>query len=130
MLTLANEQEQNQMPRHTDATEIVAKNVQALLIENDWTQKDLQRKSGVAQKTISNIVRTGSTTTGRIDAIARSVGLPGWTLLLEPYPGIRVLRELAAIASLFLSCDQEGKAQIKRVAEAEARYSETQNRPD
>lgn len=113
------------MPTQPDAKAIVARNVRAIMEEMDWTQKDLQARSGVAQKTISNIVRTGSTTTGRLDAIAMAVGLPGWALMITPFPGIQHVRGLAEVAALYLACDEEGKRQIARVASAEARYTAT-----
>lgn len=113
------------MTGREDAKEVVARNVRALLAEKGWTHKDLQKRSGVAQTTISHIVRTGSTTTGRLDAIAKAVGLPGWALMVPKFPGISVLRGLAEVAELYLSCEDDGRAQIQRIAEAEARFAET-----
>lgn len=57
---------------------IIARNIRALRAHHDWSQVELARKAGVAQRTISNLENKDAETTpttDRVEAVARVFGL-------------------------------------------------------
>lgn len=114
------EDEIEQMGR--DAKNIVAANVSALMEQRGWSQQELERRSGVAQKTVSNIVRTGSTGTGKLAAIAFAFGLEPWMMLLPRAADIQQPKKLSGLMRDYFDCDREGQEHIEKAAERESAY--------
>jgi transcriptional regulator with XRE-family HTH domain len=104
--------------------ESLAKNVAMLLRIHNMGQSDLARKSGVNQKTISNIVHgKNAPNLDKVDAIAKAFGLDAWHLILPNLP--EEIANGGAIAQLvenFLASDSESRKYINHVAEREAAY--------
>lgn len=105
-----------------DGREVVAENVSTLLRLRGWSQEELERRSGVAQKTVSNIVRSGSTMTGKLAAIAYAFGLEPWMMLLPKAWEIKQPKKLDTLLQDYMACDREGQEHIERSAEKEAAY--------
>lgn len=107
----------------TDAKKLLAANVRKLMNERGWTQEDLAKKSGVAQRTISSIINTGNTSIGKVTQIAGAFGLEAW-VLLAPHPvDTSTGKKLVGVLYDYLECGPSGRTQIERVAQAEVRYS-------
>lgn len=66
-----------------DTRRTVATNLRALLDLREWSEHDLAKKSGVAQKTINNILnmRTAATIE-TAQSLATPFGLTNWHLLI------------------------------------------------
>jgi transcriptional regulator with XRE-family HTH domain len=104
--------------------EVVADNLERLRGDDARiTQAQLAAKSGVAQKTISNIETTGTTTTGKIAAVAAGLGIQPFALFIPEISDIKTAKQLDRLITHFLESSAEGKEAIGRTAEAEARYS-------
>jgi transcriptional regulator with XRE-family HTH domain len=65
---------------------VFAENLSNLMRDHGVNQSELARRSGVAQKTISNIVRTQhSVQIDNLSKLSCALGVPGWSLLV---PGL------------------------------------------
>lgn len=115
------------------AAEILADNLRRLMAQGvpaglPTSQASLARKSGVAQKTISNWLapeRGISANIDKLDQVATVYGLELWQLFV---PGLPAERDAAAsLAGLVHHCLRIGSARARqylyRVAEAEADYT-------
>lgn len=64
--------------------QILARNLRALMDARDWNQSELDRRSGVSQRHISDILNLKTdATAGVIDKLAKAFGRPGYELLIE-----------------------------------------------
>jgi transcriptional regulator with XRE-family HTH domain len=91
-----------------------------------WTQTDLAKRSGVSQKTISNMLgERGASSIENVDAVARAFGMDCWQLLL---PGMVDAagrsRDLGRLKRAWDVLEEDGREHVMRVAEREARYQE------
>lgn len=105
--------------------ETLAHNVKVLMDHKGWSQPELARRSGVSQRSISDLLgyKKGSTTT-TIDRIAAAFGLDGWVLLVPGLP--KELLESGRLSKLvgsYSSANKKGREYIDKAAEVEARYS-------
>lgn len=72
--------------------------IQAALREREWSQADLAKKSGVSQKTISNILRDrGDTTIATAEALAEALGLSLADVFSEAGPAPRKPETIQAV---------------------------------
>lgn len=104
----------------------LARNVSILMRAREWKQTDLATHAGIAQTSVSNIVRADSgksPTLSSIQAVAAALRVRPWMLLIPnvPEPMLRS-PELPRLIDAFLRLERQGAAQVARVAEAEARY--------
>jgi transcriptional regulator with XRE-family HTH domain len=108
-------------------TAAVARNLRALMEREELTQKQLAKKSGVSQRTISNVL-SGSHEPGIeiVDQLARAFKLEGWQLQMSGLPpeliGSDIMdRTVTALAQ----ASPKGREMIAELAEREAHYSKT-----
>lgn len=104
----------------------LARNLRLLMDHHEDNQKKLAKRSGVSQKTISNILNPGDEkTTGldKIALIARAYNLQCWHLL---YPNLPI--EILANSSIekfvdnYVHAPKELREAWARVAEVSAQY--------
>jgi transcriptional regulator with XRE-family HTH domain len=90
----------------------------------NMTQKELEKKSGVSQRQISNILnkQTGCGVEAA-DALARVFNLNGWHLLIPDLPNeLLTSPTLVKLVDAYTHASGEGREMILRVAEREATY--------
>ena len=103
----------------------LAENLRYLMIRGGLTEKALETKCGVAQKTINNALngRVGSSV-DTVDKLAACFGLNGWQLISPTL--VRDIESGGTIAKLvsnYLLASVEGQTHIVRIAEREAEYT-------
>lgn len=115
----------------SDSLRLIARRIRFLRQQKGWSQAHLSKKSGVSQKTISNIENEGggreSTTLDKVEKLAQAFGLELWQLcvslddtdelLIPPLETKKLLK------NYFLS-SPKGRDSIERMAELESRYGE------
>lgn len=68
-------------------TSTVSRNVTELMERRGYTQMDLATRSGLSQKTVSNVVTGASAARiDNLDMIAAALEVPAWHLLVYPRP--------------------------------------------
>jgi transcriptional regulator with XRE-family HTH domain len=106
-------------------TEAVAKNLARLMEIRGFTQPQLAKKAGVAQRTISNILNTRNEPgIEKINKIARVFGLQGWQLQMPNVPEDMLTDgRMTRVIDALTRATPEGREMIERLAEREAHYS-------
>lgn len=102
--------------------ETFVKNLKLLMERRGYSQHELSRRSGVAQRTIGKILK-GETTPSveTADKLSRAFGLNLWHLIVPNLPD--ELIDNPSIEKLFNSwmvADDDGREYIERTAEREA----------
>lgn len=112
------------MLRRPETTESLARNLRHLMRQNGLSEKALEKRSGVAQKTINNILnRVSSPTLDTVEKLAQSFGLTGWHLIMPSLPDDLVSSQsIEKLYKSYLNSSAEGRDHISRVAEREAHY--------
>ncbi len=107
--------------RRPRTRDIVAANLAALMGHAQWSQRDLEAKSGVSQRQISNILtRSTSCSVETADALARAFGLEGWHLLVKDLPDDLVHSvSIAKLVAAYIQAGQETRNYIDTVAQRE-----------
>lgn len=111
--------------RRTTTRNTLATNLAHLMDKKDWSQKKLAEVSGVAQKTISNMLNAGkpgigASTLDKVEAVAKAFGLEGWHLLMPNLPDDIVdCKSLSQLVSDFLEAPPEGQTTISHTAHRE-----------
>ena len=102
----------------------LANNLRLLMAAREWNQVDLAKRSGVNQKTISNILNGRNTPTlDKLDLIASAFGLNAWHLILPNLSSELVNGgTIERLFQNFMASDQKGREYINHVAEREATY--------
>lgn len=109
-----------------EARLIVSSNIKRLRNLRGWQQSDLSRHcAGLSQTAISKIERCeAGPTTDTLSTIARALGVEPYVLLIPSDKlTIEQLKNLGAVVSSYIASSEDGQSQIRRVAEAEERYS-------
>lgn len=109
-----------------EARKTVGSNIKRLRELRDWQQTDLAKHcSGTSQTAISKIERgVAGATTDTLSDIARALGVEPYVLLMPTEKlTIEQLKNLGAVVSAYVASSLDGQSQIRRVAEAEERYS-------
>lgn len=109
----------------TDSQDTIAHNVRALMDMRKWSEYDLEKASGVAQKTINNVLNK-RTFCGidTADSLAHAFGLQGWHLLIPELPDeLLDSPSLAKLVGDWAHASDEGRKHIAHVAEQEAKYN-------
>ena len=111
-----------------DPREVLARNLRHLMGLKGWSQGRLSQKSGVSQKSISNILnREKQPTLGTVDKLAAAFNLNLWHVLLPGMPDELV--DLPSVERLFVcytKASDQGRHYINRVAEREAYYGQNE----
>lgn len=106
-------------------TETLARNLNFLMAKYDYSERDIEKRSGVSAKTVNNMRNAKHTgTIQNADKIAAVFGLDGWQLIIPGLP--ESLLESPALRNTVennAAVDPDGRAAIQRVAEREALYS-------
>jgi len=104
----------------------LAASVRTLMGAHGWSQSDLARRSGVAQRTISNVLRpeTGSATIETVVALAKAFQVEPWALLLPEIP-VEALQSpaLRILIDNYLHASPEGRRALERIGAVEAAHS-------
>lgn len=107
-----------------NSREAIANNVKRLMDHHGHNQTALAKKSGVSQRTISNVIRpdsAGSLTLESMDAIARAYGLQTWHIMLPNAPlELLVNSSLEKLVDNYMYATREGRDMITRVSAREA----------
>ncbi len=110
----------------TNTRKIVAFNVRRLREARSWNQTVLGEKAGLGQTTVSSIEQQEgkSPNLESLTAIAKALGVPEWTLLVDGSALDAVqLKTLDHLVHTYADLPATGKKQVQRVAEAEERYA-------
>ena len=111
----------------TEARIALATNVRTLRSRLNLSQARLAQKAGIAQTVISYIERTGtkSPTLDVLEALARALGVPVWSLLVD-VQGMsdQDIERFAVLSQTYRKLPPEGRDEVLRVAEREQRYGE------
>lgn len=108
------------------ARRALASNVKRLRLAKGWSQVQLARKAGVAQTAISYIEKPDgkSPSMETLESVAAAFGIPYWALSI---PNLDIspaeLIDAGFVLETFIHAPHDGKQQIRRIAEAEARYT-------
>lgn len=120
----------NVPPSKKTTTQALSDNLRMLMERTEMSQAELAKKSGVSQRTISNIL-AGTHEPGIeiVDKIARVFGLEGWKLQMRDLPpdllgNDMVEQTLGALAQ----ANPAGREMIVRLAEREAHFNPRQKR--
>jgi DNA transposition AAA+ family ATPase len=114
------------MPTHRITTmQALAENVRSLMERDSLTQKQLAKRAGVSQRTISNVLNASHETgIETVDRIAAVWGLQGWELQMRNLPpellGTGILRRTVGALTV---ATPKGREMIAELAEREAHYS-------
>lgn len=110
------------MKSEKKAAEVLASNLNWLMAEHRYTERDLEKASGVSAKTINNIknARHG-TKIDVIEAVAAVFGLSVSLILSERLHNVYTEREKAErLADIFESASDDSRRLIMLVAEHES----------
>ena len=112
------------MTTRPDPRDTLSTNLKALTSLRGYDQVQLAKRSGVNQKTISNILNTrNAPNLDKLELIAKAFGLNAWHLIIPGLPA-----ELVGGGSIdrlfqnYAASDQKGRDYIDHVAEREATY--------
>ena len=116
----------DRMANRPHTTESIARNLRVLMKNHGYaSEKALEKDSGVAQKTINNILNgVSSPTIETVEKLARPFGLTGWHLIMPNLP--EALIDTPSMRNLFVSfidSSAEGRSHIEQTAAREAKYA-------
>jgi len=119
----------------SDAIKALADNVRRLMDANKLTQKQLATRTGVSQKSISDLLNYGGSVSkeprlGTIEKIAKGFGIPPWQLQIPELP-VELLRNhsVGKVLENYRDAEPVGRENIRRVAEGEVRYARLKDLP-
>lgn len=102
---------------------VIARNLKALREQRRWSQKELARKTGVSQSTISNMETPDrakprySPTTDNVDAVAAVFGLNAAVLSMQlPLDLLLDFGKMGHVISNYADSDPEGRQAIEAVS--------------
>lgn len=108
-------------------TAALARNLRALMERETLTQQQLAKKSGISQRTISNVLN-GSHEPGieTVDKLAGVFKLQGWQLQMRDLPPELVGSSLVdRTVGALVQASPKGREMIAELAEREAHYSKS-----
>lgn len=112
-----------------DTARAFADNVQQLMWDRGDSQLALAKRAGISQRAVGDVVTYGrghfkNPTLKTVDGIARAYDVPAWAMLL---PGAasqpEAASELPRLVEVFQRLPAEGRMNILRALELEARYA-------
>lgn len=103
----------------------VARNLRALMELAHLSQRDLESKSGVSQRQISNILsQSTSCSVETAEALARPFGLEGWHLLLPDLPASLVASpSIGKLVSAYLHASAATRQYMDDIAAHESKLT-------
>ena len=113
-------------PMDLNTRKTVGNNVKRLRELRGWNQAALARHcADTKQTTISSVERgIKAATIDTLSEIAEALNIPPWTLMIPAdQMSVEQLKTLGAVVGSYVASSADGQHQIKRVAEAEERYS-------
>lgn len=102
----------------------LSRNLRYLLRTKNWSEAELSRRSGVAQKTVNNAVNgVYQTKVETCEQLAKPFGLTGW-LLIHPklIDNIEGGSTITKLIQAYMNSSEEGQRVILGIAEREAAY--------
>jgi len=107
--------------------EIIAENVKRLMFyKDDMKQTALAKKTGISQRTISNVLTPGSVgsiTTDTIEKLAKFFNIEPYHLIIPNLPMEELLtKRIETVIECYSQSAIDGRENIKRIAENEVRY--------
>lgn len=112
----------------TDATSALAGNVRRLILDLGWSQVELARRAGLAQKTVNDLLNYGRTakktpTLATIEAISAAFDISPWHLQIPDLPlDLLKGRRVDKLVENFRDASDMGRENVLRIAESEVRY--------
>jgi transcriptional regulator with XRE-family HTH domain len=108
--------------------ETLSNNVQRLMeYHGNMPQTELAARTGISQRTISNVLNPGSVgsiTTKTIELLADFFNLEPYHLLIPNLPIEELLnKRIEKVIECYTQSSSDGRENIKRIAENEVRYS-------
>jgi transcriptional regulator with XRE-family HTH domain len=107
--------------------EVLARNLRLLMDHYQLGQKELEKKSKVSQRTISNVLRPGSIdsiTSETIEKLADYFQLEYYHLLIPDIPLEELLsKRIEKVIECYSQMSSDGRENVERIAENEMRYS-------
>lgn len=106
----------NTLPR-----EAVAANLRDLMRLRKWSEHELAKRSGVAQKTINNVLnRKSACSIETAEHLARPFNLAGWHLMIPGLPKVLIdSPTLFTLVQDWMTASDEGRDLIERLAKRE-----------
>lgn len=111
-----------------DPRQVLARNLRHLMGLKGWSQGRLSQKSGVSQKSISNILnQEKQPTLGTVDKLAAAFNLNLWHVMLPGMPDELVdSTSVERLFDYYTKASDQGRHYISRVAEREAYYGKNE----
>jgi transcriptional regulator with XRE-family HTH domain len=110
--------------------ETLARNLNFLMDKYGYSEKEMERRSGVSAKTINNMRNAKHTATvENAEKVAQVFGLDGWQILIAGLTLDLMERnsKLKTTIENYAAADSEGRESIERVAEREALFTRSKN---
>lgn len=109
-----------------DVMAVLRDNVKLLLHARGWSQVELARRSGIAQRTISDVLGYGiridkAPTLRTVAAIAKAFGVPPWQLMIELPIDLLRSHRVSRLVEQFAAVEEPGRESLERIAAAEVR---------
>lgn len=105
----------------------IAKNLEKLMSYRRLTQVELAKKTGVSQRTISNMLNPGSVgsiTTGSLEKVSEYFKIEPYHLLIEDLPiEVLISSTIEKVINYYAKSSEEGRENINRIAEMAANYT-------
>ena len=104
----------------------ITKNIGLMMQQRKWSQEKLAKKSGISQRTVSNILNQTSGVSPMLSSIAkiaRSFGLEFWQIAL-PVDELLNDSSIVLLLEYYAKANQEGRDNTLRIAKAEMRYNQ------
>lgn len=112
------------------AATALADNLKRLMEAEGFTQAELAKRADIAQKTVSDVLNFGKThnkypSLRTIEAVANVFHIDAWQLQVPEAP-VELLKgtEIKAFVFNYLHATDDGRKNLLRIAENEARYTE------
>lgn len=114
------------LPRET-----LAANLKMLLAKTGWSEAELERRSGVSQKTINNLIHERHPPNlETVDQVAAAFKLNCWHLIMPNLEAdIASGGTVSKLVDAYLQSSAEGRAIVLRLAEREAADYKPGNEP-
>lgn len=106
------------------ARQAIARNLQTLMADREWSQAQVAARAGCAQKSISNLLkpdRYGDVKLELVESVARAFGLELWHMLLPDLPPHLLKdRAIPSLIGAFAAVDDGAREHILSTARREA----------
>lgn len=107
----------------------LARNLTTLMDHFDLSQKELERKAGVGQRTISTLLNLTDPASinpraDTLDKLALAFNVPAWQLLIPDLPlELLLSHQLTKLVENYRDAPERGRESVDRIAESEVRYA-------